>query len=90
MTDKSRKIISILIVVIVLLLIILAYALIIRPKISGFVFNKQIEGYQIAYSEILRVVSQCQTIPLNNSGTTITLVALECLQGNPGQNETAG
>lgn len=90
MADKSRKIISILIIIILVLIAILIYAFIIRPGINGYVFNKQIEGYQTAYSEILQVVAQCKTFPVKVSeNQTINLIAVECLQ-QPQNNSTSG
>ncbi|MEM4325988.1 MAG: hypothetical protein QXU40_01680 [Candidatus Pacearchaeota archaeon] len=87
MSDKSKGVIILLVVVIVLLSLILVYTLFLRPAISTFIYNKQIEGYNAAYYEIIQVVSQCRSVPIpTRNGTIITLIALECLQQQPVQS----
>ena len=81
MADKSRVVIIVLTVLVILLALVLVYAFVVQPSIDDYNVQKQSEGAQIAVSEILRVVAQCQTFPLNvGEGQTINLVALECLQ----------
>jgi len=79
--DKSKTLVTVLIVIVLVLLAIIAYAFLVSPKISGYSVNKQVEGYQIALSEIARVASQCQqSIPIQiGENQTINLIAVECL-----------
>ncbi|MDP3987321.1 MAG: hypothetical protein Q8P81_03795 [Nanoarchaeota archaeon] len=78
--DRSKTLIAILIVVVVALLAIIAYAFIVSPKFSGYVVDKQIEGYQIAVLDIARAAAQCQQVPIQVSeNQTINLIAAECL-----------
>ncbi|MBU2616175.1 MAG: hypothetical protein KKC19_03670 [Nanoarchaeota archaeon] len=93
-TDKSRVLVTVLVVVVIVLLAIIAYALVVSPRLSGYVVNKQVEGYQIAVLDIAQAAAQCQTVPIQVSeNQTINLLAAECLpqeilqqlQGNAAQ-----
>ena len=80
MANNPRLLITVLIAVIVVMGGVLLYAFFIKPQFTGFTTQKQVEGYQFAIADIIRVVSQCQTFPIPIGEQTITLIALECLQ----------
>jgi len=76
--DKKARIMAILIGVIVILVLVLLYFFVVRPSMDNFVLNKQIEGVNFAYSD---VVTQIQTngyfaLPLgqNEAGEDQTLI----------------
>ena len=58
MTNKTRVLITVLVLVIVILLGIILYAFVIKPKISGYTVQKQSEGVQIAVNYILTQLQQ--------------------------------
>lgn len=79
MRDKSKLLIGILIAVIVILAAIVAYVFLIQPEITGYVTERQQEGYLIALSDVVQAAAQCQPISLPiGEGATITLIAAEC------------
>jgi len=80
MADKTRITITLLVVLVVLLVGFVVYSFVIQPAIQGYAVQRQTEGVQIAVSEILKVVAQCQAFPLTVGNQTINLVALECLK----------
>jgi hypothetical protein len=80
MVNKTRTLISILILVIILLLAVIAYAFLIKPSYTGYVVGKQSEGYEFAIVSIMQRASTCQPVPLVYNNQTITLIAVECLQ----------
>ena len=76
--DKKARIMAILIGVIVLLVLVLLYFFVAAPSMNNFILNKQIEGVNFAYAD---VVSQIQNqgyfaLPLgqNEAGEDQTLV----------------
>ncbi len=81
MAANTKVVIISLILIIVVLGGIVLYSFVVKPQISGYVTSKQVEGANIALSQVLAVVSQCQTFPVDlGNGQSINLVALECLQ----------
>ena len=76
--DKKARIMAILIGVIVLLVLVLLYFFVAAPSMNNLILNKQIEGVNFAYAD---VVSQIQNqgyfaLPLgqNEAGEDQTLV----------------
>ncbi len=53
MADKSKLTIRILILIIALLALAVLYAFVIRPTVSGFVMNKQIDAYNQGQTDLL-------------------------------------
>ena len=80
MVNRTRILITVLVLIIVVLAGIVVYSFLIKPQISGYVTNKQIEGANLVLTQIVNTVVQCQTFPLPIGNQTIHLVALECLQ----------
>jgi flagellar basal body-associated protein FliL len=88
MANRQKALMWGMLVIILILAAIVVYAFVLSPAVTGYVADRQVEGYQIAISDIVQVVSQCQTFPLNlGENQTINLVALECLQQPPAQQE---
>ena len=76
--DKKARVMAILVGVIVILVLVLLYFFVVRPSMDNFVLNKQIEGVNFAYAD---VVNQIQSqgyfaLPLgqNEAGEDQTLV----------------
>lgn len=83
MAEKTKTIIASLIAVVVVLAALVVYSFVVRPSITGYAINRQFEGYNFAYEEILSVVTQCQAFPIRlgeGEDEVINLVALECLE----------
>ncbi len=85
MADKTKITMTVLIAVVVILASIVIYAFIVSPRISGYIIDKQQEGYNYAVINIAQIATQCQEpIPLiigqNEQGNeqVIHLVAVEC------------
>jgi len=85
MADKTRVTIAILIAVIIVLASLVAYTFLVRPALSGYVVDRQLEGYNYALLEIAQIAAQCQQpIPLTigqdeeGNAQVINLVAAEC------------
>ena len=53
MENKNKRTVAILVVIIVLLAIAVLYAFVIRPKISGYVVNKQVGAYRQAQADLM-------------------------------------
>ncbi len=51
MKYKSTSLTKILVIVIVLLVIVMVYAFAIRPAVSGFVVDKQVDAYNQGYTQ---------------------------------------
>jgi len=70
-TNKSNIVMTIMVLVIVVLAAIVLYTLVVKPKLSGYVVQKQTEGVQIAVNSILLQVQQngFVQIPLNENQT---------------------
>lgn len=76
--DKKARIMAILVGVIIILALVMIYFFAVRPSMDRFVVNKQIEGVNFAYAD---VVNQIQTngyfaLPLgqNEAGEDQTLI----------------
>jgi len=82
MTNRTKVAMVFLVLIIVLLGGILAFTFFIKPKVTGYTTQRQVEGAQIAVVQILSVVHypSCQAFPITVGAETVTLVALECLQ----------
>jgi len=68
MANKQGVLITILVLVIVILAGILAYVFLVRPTLTGYVVDRQIEGYNICLSSIVSQVQQngFVQIPIGN------------------------
>lgn len=71
---KGGLIVPILIIVILILLGIIAYAFVIRPSISGFVIEKQIEAKDITLASIITQVQQKGYVQIVYGNESIVLV----------------
>lgn len=80
MADKTKVAITILVAIIVILVAVVIYSFVIRPGITGYATNRQLEGYQFAVLDIMQRAATCQTVPLTYGNQTINLIAVECLQ----------
>ena len=58
MANKQKALMWIMFVVIVVLVLVLAYVFLVRPAITGYAVDRQIEGYNICYGEIIQQVQQ--------------------------------
>ena len=85
MANRTRILIVLLVLIIVVLAGILVFNFFVKPTVTGYTTQRQIQGYQIALADIIRVVAQCQPFPVAVGNQTINLVALECLQLPPVQ-----
>ncbi len=80
-SDKSTKVVIwILLLVILVLVVFLAYTFLLRPVVTGYATERQVEGYQVAILQVMQQASTCQPVPLTFGNQTINLIALECLQ----------
>lgn len=80
----------ILIVIILALVAVMVYAFVVVPALGNYRESQQIEGYNIAISQLTQQLAQqaisCQTIPLAiGNNQTVNLIAVECLQQQPAQ-----
>jgi SNF family Na+-dependent transporter len=80
MADRSKVLVVVLVLIIVVLAGIMIFTFLIKPKVTGYTTGIQIEGAQMLYLDIVKVVTQCQEYPLPIGNETIHLVALECLK----------
>ena len=80
MADRTKALVVVLVLIIVVLVGVMTFTFLIKPKVTGYTTQRQVEGAQIAVAQILSVVTQCQPFPLTVGNQTINLVALECLQ----------
>ncbi len=87
MADRRKVLVVVLVLIIVVLAGILVFSFFIKPKLTGYTTSVQIEGAQMLYLDIVKVVTQCQTYPLPVGNQTIHLVATECLQAAAQQQE---
>jgi len=77
MAKKSRSglVIIILIIIVLILLGIILYSFVIKPSISGYVLNKQIEAKDATLNTILLQIQQQGYAQISdNQGNTIILV----------------
>ncbi|MEK6741751.1 MAG: hypothetical protein AABX68_01025 [Nanoarchaeota archaeon] len=88
MADRTKALIVILVLIIVVLVGVVTFTFLIKPKVTGYTTNLQIEGANLALTQVLGVVAQCQPFPINVGNQTITLVALECIQAAQQQAQT--
>lgn len=60
----------------------MAFTFFIKPKVTGYTTQKQVQGYQIALVDIIRVTAppNCQIFPIPVGDQQLNLVSLECLQ----------
>lgn len=56
--DRRGMMLAILVAVIIVLVLVLIYFFVVRPSMNKFVLNKQVEGVNFAYADI---VNQIQT-----------------------------
>ena len=90
MIDKKNTLVTVLVLVIIGLVLFLGYAFVVQPAITGNIIEKQQEGYEYAYVEIMQGIidSNCQPMPLTYYNSTINIIAIDCLQQQvPAQTE---
>lgn len=74
MAERTKVLITILVLVIVILLGVVAYAFVISPAISGYTVQKQNEGVQIAVNAILTQLQQNGYVQIPVGNKTLILV----------------
>jgi ABC-type dipeptide/oligopeptide/nickel transport system permease subunit len=86
---KQRRLVTILIAVIVVLLLVMAYFFLIKPGINKFAYNKQVEGMNYAYANLISQIQQNNyfALPLgtDEQGQNKTLVLVPYV---PPQDQT--
>ena len=88
MANKTKALITVLVLIIVALVAVILFTLVVRPAITGYVVEKQNEGAQIALDLVIQQAARCQTVTLPiGEDQSINLVALECLQGGGQQQQ---
>jgi len=82
MVNKRNVLITVLVAIIVIMAAILVYAFVIQPTVTGFVVQKQTEGYNIGYQtaflDIMQQALTCQPVPLTFGNQTINIIAIGC------------
>ena len=85
MADKTKVTIAVLIAVVVILASIVIYAFIVSPRISGYIIEKQQQGYDYAVINIAQIAAQCQepiVLPIGQDEEgnvqVRNLIAIEC------------
>ena len=58
MANKQKALMWVMFLIILILVIIIVYAFVISPTITGYVVERQLEGYQIALSDIIFQIQQ--------------------------------
>lgn len=80
MAKSVGFVIGILLLIIVVLIGFLVYAFAIRPAITGYMAEKQFEGFEYALVSIMQQAATCQPVPLTYNNQTINMIWVECLQ----------
>ena len=84
--NKTKLFVWILAILVVVLIGVVAYLLAVRPAITGYATNNQIQGYQIAINDILTQVQQNGYVAIPVGNQTLYLAPF-----NPQQvNQQAG
>ena len=83
MADKRKVLITILIAVIVVMAAILVYIFLIRPNITGYVFDKQIEAQNILLANILTQIQQNGFVQIPVGNGTLFLAPFNPQQQQP-------
>jgi hypothetical protein len=78
MANKQKALMWVMFIVIVALAIVLLLTLVISPKISGFVVDKQTEGYSVGYQrcigDVVNTALQNQVVQLPTSDGQILVL----------------
>ncbi len=53
MANKQKALMWVMFVVILILVLVLAYVFLVQPALTGYTVDRQIEGYNIGYSECI-------------------------------------
>lgn len=92
MANKTKWIIGLLVLAVVILGGIVIYGYAVAPALTGYVADKQTEGYQFAIASLMQTAinNPCQPVPLQFGNQTVYLVNVECpaLGINMDQTET--
>ena len=84
---STKAVVWILLAVILVLLLFISYIFLVRPAYTGFVTEKQVEGYQVGYQnvilQIMQQASTCQAVPLTIGNQTMNLIWIDCLGQQP-------
>lgn len=83
MADRTSVLITILVLVIVILAGILIFTFMVRPAFSGYVVEKQTEGYQIAIRDIVFQVQQNGFVQIPVGNQTLFLAPVTTQQTAP-------
>ena len=80
MARSTGIFIGILLLIIAVLVVFVVYAFAIRPAVTGYATDRQLEGFQYALISIMQQAATCQPVPLTVGNQTINIVMIECLQ----------
>jgi len=84
MADKKKILITVLVAVIIVLIAIIIYAFVIRPGITGFIVQKQTEGYNyclgVVTQNILTQIQQNGFVQFPVGNQTLILVPAQAQQ----------
>ena len=72
--NRGNLMVGILVAVIVVLLIIVLYGFVVKPKINGFVVNKQIEAQEMVFAGILNQVYTQGGIEIHYGNQSMILI----------------
>ncbi|MEK6841626.1 MAG: hypothetical protein AABX91_00545 [Nanoarchaeota archaeon] len=74
MADRTKALIVILVLIIVVLAGVVAFTFLIKPKVTGYIVEKQTEGVQIAVNAILLQLQQQGFVQIPVGNQTLILV----------------
>ena len=81
---KDKKLVIAVLIIIVLALV-LIYVLAVKPKVQGYVINKQIEAQKSAVDTIIQIVNQQGYVVLGPENNSIILVKYQQPAQQPAQ-----
>ena len=81
MANKQKALMWVMFVVILVLILVLAYVFLVQPAITGYAVDRQIEGYNVCFSDIIQQVEQNQFVQLPlGDGRTLILVPQQIVE----------
>lgn len=82
MAKSTGIVIGVLLLIIIVLAGFLIYAFAVRPAVTGYVAEKQMQGIEFAVITIAEQAKTCQLVPLLYGNETINMVWAECFDLN--------
>lgn len=78
MTDRSTKAVMwIMLVVILVLLLFIGYVFLVKPAVTGYAVDRQNEGYQFFYGQLITQLQQTGYVQLPVGNQTIILAPVQ-------------